>query len=182
MAVRSLQETKVPFENSPPSTGLYLLQEPEQMFVPSIPKQLWRRKLEKGLFSSDHGLYEISFNIQHKTERMLNLWKKFYNHSRCNYFWWLHQESVRTNIYLTFSTDGINDRDYFADLLTKEMRLWTETSFRSSLVNTRTVHKQSDIIQQLYDTFRSKVAAVDPDNYLGDLTLSRLIAQKSVQH
>lgn len=91
-------------------------------------------------------------------------------------------ESVRANIYLTFSTDGVNDRAYFADLLTKEMRLWTETSFRSSLVNTRTVHEQSDIIERLYDTFRSKVAAVDPDNYLGDLTLSRLIAQKSVQH
>lgn len=83
---------------------------------------------------------------------------------------------------MTFSTDGVNDRDYFADLLTKEMRLWTEASFRSSLVNTRNVHEQSDIVERLYDIFRSKVAAVDPDSYLGDLTLSRLIAQKSVQH
>lgn len=79
-------------------------------------------------------------------------------------------------------TDGVDDRDYFADILTKEMQVGTEAVFMNILVKTRSATEQSAIIEQLFDTFRKKLAGVDPYTYFSDVVLSRLIAQKSIQH
>ncbi|XP_025114205.1 gibberellic acid methyltransferase 2-like [Pomacea canaliculata] len=78
-------------------------------------------------------------------------------------------------------TDGGDDRGCFADLLTKETRFWSERTFRNSLVNTRSADEQSAIINRLYHTFHSKVAAKDPENYQSDWVLCTLAAQKCNQ-
>ena len=79
---------------------------------------------------------------------------------------------------LCFAED-VDDRQYFADLLTAAMRVWSETTFRNSLSDMRSPKEKDAVIDHFYRMFNQRVAAEDLETYKSELLYSRLIARKS---
>ena len=78
---------------------------------------------------------------------------------------------------LCFAED-VDDRQYFADLLTAAMRMAGETTFRNSLSDIRSLEEKDAVIDHFYRMFNQRVAAEDPETYKSEMLYSRLIARK----
>ncbi|KAL8608952.1 hypothetical protein ACOMHN_060629 [Nucella lapillus] len=76
------------------------------------------------------------------------------------------------------SEDGIDDRKFFAKLMTSSHRTWSDTTFRGSLSHTRSAEEKQAILDDLYTRFENTLLAVDPEEYDTDYIISRLVVRK----
>ena len=73
----------------------------------------------------------------------------------------------------------MNDKQWFADMITVPLRVTSESSFRISLSDMRSRDEKDAIIDQLYREFNRRVSSVDPETYNTELITARLVARKS---
>ena len=88
------------------------------------------------------------------------------------------QTKTMTSIYRCFP-EGVNDKQWFADMITVPVRVSTEASFRISLSDMRNRDEKDAIIDQLYREFNRRVSSVDPETYKSEGVMARLVARKS---
>ncbi|KAK7093498.1 uncharacterized protein [Littorina saxatilis] len=74
--------------------------------------------------------------------------------------------------------EGVDDRDSFAQNLVTAHRVWSQSSFASSLSDMRSAEERAAILDKLYLTLMKRVAARDPRSYKSDLIVGRLVARK----
>ena len=73
----------------------------------------------------------------------------------------------------------MNDKQWFADMITVPIRVSTESSFRNSLSDTRNRDEKDAIIDHFYREFNRRVSSVDPETYKSEVVTARLVARKS---
>ena len=73
----------------------------------------------------------------------------------------------------------MNDKQWFADMITVPLRVTSESSFRISLSDMRSRDEKDAIIDQLYPEFNRRVSSVDPETYKSEGVMARLVARKS---
>ena len=73
----------------------------------------------------------------------------------------------------------MNDKQWFADMITVPMRVSTESSFRISLSDTRNRDEKDAIIDHFFREFNRRVSTVDPETYKSELITARLVARKN---
>ncbi|KAL8599380.1 hypothetical protein ACOMHN_067446 [Nucella lapillus] len=74
--------------------------------------------------------------------------------------------------------DEKKHRALFADRLVQSHRVWTHTTFHSSLSDMRTEPEKAAILDDLYSRLHSLVMGKDPESYGSESFLCRLIARK----
>ena len=74
--------------------------------------------------------------------------------------------------------EDVDERQYFADLLTAAMRVGSETTLRNSLSDMRSPEEKDAVVDHFYRMFNQRVAAEDPETYKSETFYSRLIARK----
>ena len=73
----------------------------------------------------------------------------------------------------------MNDKQWFADMITVPVRVSTESSFRNSLSGMRNRDEKDAIIDHFYREFNRRVSSVDPETYKSEVVTARLVARKS---
>ena len=73
----------------------------------------------------------------------------------------------------------MNDKQWFADMMTDPARVWTESFFRNSLSDMRNRDEKDAIIDHFYREFNRRVSSVDPETYKSEVVTARLVARKS---
>ena len=89
-----------------------------------------------------------------------------------------HWGKVGINEKCLCFAENVDDRQYFADLSMAATRVWSETTFRSSLSDMRSPEEKDAVIDHFYRMFNQRVAAEDPETYKSEMLYSRLIARK----
>ena len=72
----------------------------------------------------------------------------------------------------------MNDKQWFADMITVPLRVWTESFFRNSLSDMRNRDEKDAITEKLYREVKRRVSSVDPETYKTELITARLVARK----
>ncbi|KAL8582800.1 hypothetical protein ACOMHN_061123 [Nucella lapillus] len=85
-------------------------------------------------------------------------------------FWRQHYHNI---------ADEKKKRALFADQQVQATRVWTHTTFHSSLSDMRTEPEKAAILDDLYSRFHSLVMGKDPESYRSESSVSRLIARKT---
>ena len=75
--------------------------------------------------------------------------------------------------------EGVNDKQWFADMITVPVRVSTEASFRISLSDMRNRDEKDAIIDHFYRVFNQRILSVDPETYKSEAVTARLVARKS---
>ena len=73
----------------------------------------------------------------------------------------------------------MNDKQWFADMITVPLRVWTESFFRNSLSDMRNRDEKDAIIDHFYRVFNQRLSSVDPETYKSEIVTARLVASKS---
>ena len=73
----------------------------------------------------------------------------------------------------------MNDKQWFADMITVPVRVATESSFRISLSDMRNRDEKDAIIDHFYRVFNRRISSVDPETYKSEAVMARLVARKS---
>lgn len=75
--------------------------------------------------------------------------------------------------------DGVDDRNLFAQLITKAFRVILDSTLKNSLMATRSGEEQSSIMERLYAAFVKRVVLLSPQTFQSEHIVRRLVAQKS---
>ena len=73
----------------------------------------------------------------------------------------------------------MNDKQWFADMITVGIQVATESSFRISLSDMRNHDEKDAIIDHFYRVFNRRISSVDPETYKSEAVIARLVARKS---
>ena len=73
----------------------------------------------------------------------------------------------------------MNDKQWFADMITISIQVATESSFRNSLSDMRNHDEKDAIIDHFYRVFNQRLSSVDPETYKSEIVTARLVASKS---
>ena len=73
----------------------------------------------------------------------------------------------------------MNDKQWFADMITVPVRMTTESLFRNSLSDMHNRDEKDAIMYHLYREFNRRVSSVDPETYKSEVVTARLVARKS---
>ena len=73
----------------------------------------------------------------------------------------------------------MNDKQWFADMITVPLQVATESSFRISLSDMRNSDEKDTIIDHFYRLFNQRLSSVDPETYKSEAVTARLVARKS---
>ena len=75
----------------------------------------------------------------------------------------------------------MNDKQWFADMITVPIRVASESSFRNSLSDTRNRDEKDAIIDHFYREFNRRLSSVDPETYKSEAVTARLVARKKLR-
>ena len=75
--------------------------------------------------------------------------------------------------------EGVNDKQWFADMITVPVRVSTEASFRISLSDMRNRDEKDAIIDHFYRVFNQRILSADPETYKSEAVMARLVPRKS---
>ena len=73
----------------------------------------------------------------------------------------------------------MNDKQWFADIITAGIQVGTESSFRIGLSDMRNPDEKDAIIDHFYRVFNRRISSVDPETYKSEAVMARLVARKS---
>ena len=73
----------------------------------------------------------------------------------------------------------MNDKQWFADMITAGNRVANESSLRISLSDMRNPDEKDAIIDHFYRVLNRRISSVDPETYKCEAVMARLVARKS---
>ena len=73
----------------------------------------------------------------------------------------------------------MNDKQWFADIITAGNRVANESSLRISLSDMSNRDEKDAITDHFYRVFNRRISSVDPETYKSEAVMARLVARKS---